>query len=88
MQYSWYTGLASLTIFTIYFFTIEQRKKIFYLIGLSSFAVLIYFSTTAITSGVAVSQIAQVGGYSVAAFKDYNVFTFSLMTPGYLPAAV
>lgn len=80
VQYTWYTVLALLTVLVLFHFSVEERSALFLLIGLSSFLILLYFSAVALKMGVPVSRLAgEEGKFSLSVFRDYNVFTYSLM---------
>jgi len=80
LQYFWYSILAALTIFVLLDFSPGKRKKILFFIGLLSVLVMFYFSARAFISGVPFSVIAErQGRFSLSIFRDYNVFTYSLL---------
>jgi hypothetical protein len=77
LAYFWYTTLALLTIFVLYYFPIKQRKLLFLLIGASTGLVLICFSAINLATGI--NPEVEPGKFQIAAFSDYNVFTYSLI---------
>jgi len=81
VEYCWYTALALLTILILYHFSIEQRKLLFLLIGLFSLLILTWFSRSIVTTGV--DPVAR-EKFSISVFRDYNVFTRSLILSGLL----
>lgn len=80
LQYSWYTVLALASIMIMRQMNNKQRRDTARAIGIVSLLVLTGFSAIAIRTGVTTSAILrEAGGFSIGAFKDYNVFTFALL---------
>lgn len=78
-QYTWYTALAFATISLWGLYSIRQRTMIVTAIGLVSLAVLLGFSLYPIVTGGFRVSSAQTERFTVSVFRDYNVFTLSLL---------
>ena len=79
-QFLWYSAIAGISLIILHNLTPSQRRTVWVLTGLLTLAVLLSASVVAVVTGVAVvATLANAGTFSVSAFRDYNMFTLSLL---------
>lgn len=80
LQYTWYSAVAVLSLLLMHRMPLDHRRRLIAVIGGVSVLVLLAFVMRSVMTGVAVSTtVRDAGRFSVAAYKDYNVFTFAML---------
>ncbi|MFZ5919280.1 MAG: O-antigen ligase family protein [Chloroflexota bacterium] len=72
----WYAALTVVSILVLNLFSLSERRHILALAGLAALLVLAYFSAIILITGIDPVARSQFG---ISAFRDYNVFSRSLL---------
>ncbi len=75
--YLWYTALTIMTMMILFEFSLVERKRLFFWIGVSSFLIMIFFSAYPFFTDRFLNSTAKL--YSFSPFHDQNGFVYSLI---------